>query len=204
MEKAESVPPQAKIGSTRKESAPIDSRHGHVNGTNGEAREGGDEDEAIYHLPPGLQDLIQSFEITKSRISQPLTPSVQRMLQASRDSCPEPADSDKPRRYKPQTRYTTPSYYPQEVLPIFDDPRLYETGRIDTDTLFYIFYYRQGTYQQYLAAKSLKNQSWRFHKQYQTWFQRHEEPKTITDEFEQGTYRFFDYESTWLAQPPFR
>lgn len=118
-------------------------------------------------------------------------------MAASLNTCPDPGDAEKPRHYKPQNPYNTPLYYPQEPLPIFDDPRLYETGKIDTDTLFYIFYYRQGTYQQYLAAKALKNQSWRFHKQYQTWFQRHEEPKTITEEFEQGTYRFFDYESTW-------
>jgi CCR4-NOT transcriptional regulation complex NOT5 subunit len=72
---------------------------------------------------------------------------------------------------------------------------------VDTDTLFYAFYYRQGTYQQYLSAKALKQQSWRFHKQYQTWFQRHEEPKAITEDYEQGTYRFFDYESTWYVLP---
>ena len=157
-------------------------------------------EESIFHLPPGLQDLIQSFEVTRSRASASAanpSPSVQRMLATSLTNCPEPADAEKPRHYKPQNPYNTPLYYPQEPLAIFDDPRLYETGRIDTDTLFYLFYYRQGTYQQYLAAKALKNQSWRFHKQYQTWFQRHEEPKTITEEFEQGTYRFFDYESTW-------
>ncbi|KLJ07559.1 hypothetical protein EMPG_16974 [Blastomyces silverae] len=150
-------------------------------------------------LSPSIPtNLIQSFEITKSRVSLNPSTSVQRLLTASHHTCPEPGDAEKPRHYKPQTPYNTPIYYPQEALPIFDDPRLYETGRIDTDTLFYIFYYRQATYQQYLAAKSLKNQSWRFHKQYQTWFQRHEEPKTITEEFEQGTYRFFDYESTWM------
>lgn len=159
------------------------------------------EEESIYHLPPGLQDLIHSFEVTKSRAAAQSStnppPSVQRLLTASLNTCPEPADAEKPRHYKPQNPYNTPLYYPQEPLAIFDDPRLYDTGRIDTDTLFYLFYYRQGTYQQFLAAKALKNQSWRFHKQYQTWFQRHEEPKTITEEFEQGTYRFFDYESTW-------
>jgi CCR4-NOT transcription complex subunit 3 len=166
---------------------------------NGEAGASSEEhEEAFYHLPPGLQDLIQSFETTKTRVaSAPPSASVQRLLAASLNTCPEAGDAEKPRHYKPQNPYNTPLYYPQEPLPIFDDPRLYETGRIDTDTLFYIFYYRQGTYQQFLAAKSLKNQSWRFHKQYQTWFQRHEEPKTITEEFEQGTYRFFDYESTW-------
>lgn len=51
----------------------------------------------------------------------------------------------------------------------------------------------QNTYQQYLAAKELKKQSWRYHKKYNTWFQRHEEPKVATDEYEQGTYVYFDF-----------
>lgn len=165
--------------------------------TNGKPAKEGESDEPIFHLPPGLQDLIQSFEVTKERASVNPSPATQRLLAASLTSCPEPGDAEKPRHYKPQNPYNTPLYYPQEPPSIFDDPRLYDTGRIDTDTLFYLFYYRQGSYQQYLAAKALKNQSWRFHKQYQTWFQRHEEPKNITEEFEQGTYRFFDYESTW-------
>ena len=33
-----------------------------------------------------------------------------------------------------------------------------------------------------------------------TWFQRHEEPKVTTDEFEQGTYVYFDYESGWCQR----
>ena len=156
-----------------------------------------EEDESVYHLPPGLQDLIQSFEATKSRASTTSSPSTQRLLSASRATCPEFSDAERPRHYRPQTKYNTPRYYPQEPFMMIEDPSLY--SKIDTDTLFYIFYYRQNTYQQYMAAKSLKSQSWRFHKQYQTWFQRHEEPKTITEEYEQGTYRFFDYESTWYA-----
>ncbi len=28
-----------------------------------------------------------------------------------------------------------------------------------------------------------------------TWFQRHVEPKLTTDEYEEGTYVYFDYES---------
>ena len=156
-------------------------------------------DESIYHLPSDLQDLITSFEVTKSRAAANVpSADFNRMLQASYNNCPTIADSEKPRHYRPTSKYNTPSYYPQEPSPITDDHNLYQ--RIDTDTLFFIFYYRQGTYQQYLAAKSLKNQSWRFHKQYQTWFQRHEEPKAITEEHEQGTYRFFDYESTWYVR----
>lgn len=52
----------------------------------------------------------------------------------------------------------------------------------------------------YLAARELKRQSWRFHKKYQTWFQRHEEPKAITDTYEQGTYVYFDYEGSWCQR----
>lgn len=67
--------------------------------------------------------------------------------------------------------------------------------RLPMDTLFFVFYFQQGTYQQYLAAKQLKKHSWRFHKKYMTWFQRHEEPKIATEEYEEGTYVYFDYES---------
>ncbi|KIW75022.1 hypothetical protein AYO21_11839 [Fonsecaea monophora] len=165
--------------------------------TNGDVHEDPAGVESIYHLPPGLQDLLDSFETTKSRAAQPPS-QLARLLQASQETCPEPSDSDRPQYYRPTFKYNTPAHYPQDVLPIFDDPALYENQRLETDTLFYIFYYRQNTYQQWLAARALKNQSWRFHKQYQTWFQRHEEPKQITEEYEQGTYRFFDYESTWM------
>lgn len=161
------------------------------------AREEANADESFYHLPPGLQDLMHSFEVTKARASAPQSAAVQRLLVASHSNCPEPGDAEKPRHYRPETPYATPSYYPQEPLPMLRDPRMFDHGRFDQDTLFYLFYYRQGTYEQYMAAKALKSQSWRFHKQYQTWFQRHEEPKTITEEYEQGMYRFFDYESTW-------
>lgn len=44
-----------------------------------------------------------------------------------------------------------------------------------------------------MAAKELKKQSWRYHRKYNTWFQRHEEPKVATDEYEQGTYVYFDF-----------
>ncbi|PWW72415.1 hypothetical protein C7212DRAFT_348777 [Tuber magnatum] len=186
------------------ESSPSPLPESQTNGTNGSSMPSiaspGPElsppptEESVYYLPPGLQDLMSSFENTKKRLL-PQPGSLHRSLEISMVSAPDTIDAEKPRHYKPTTKYNTPTHYPQEPLPVFDDPSLYK--RIDVDTLFYVFYYRQGTYQQYLAAKELKRQSWRFHKQYQTWFQRHEEPKTITEEFEQGTYRFFDYESTW-------
>ncbi|KAF2753413.1 hypothetical protein EJ05DRAFT_470218 [Pseudovirgaria hyperparasitica] len=165
--------------------------------TNGDAHQRTDDTESVYFLPSSLQDLLESFEATKAEVHADSKQTDERLLNAAHASFPESVDAERPRHYKPQNPYPfTPEHYPQEPLPIFDDPRLFQ--KIDTDTLFYAFYYRQGTYQQFLAAKALKAQSWRFHKQYQTWFQRHEEPKSITEDYEQGTYRFFDYESTWM------
>ncbi|KAK2680867.1 hypothetical protein RAB80_002660 [Fusarium oxysporum f. sp. vasinfectum] len=150
-----------------------------TNGTANGVKQTEEEEECIYHLPASLQDLVDTYETSRKRPYPPSAPSALRMMTASQASCPDIGQD-----------------FPREPLAIFDDPRLY--SRMDPDTLFYVFYYKQGTAQQYMAAKALKDQSWRFHKQYQTWFQRHEEPKNITEDFEQGTYRFFDYESTWM------
>ncbi|KAJ0107106.1 hypothetical protein J7T55_014634 [Diaporthe amygdali] len=173
----------------------------HTNGvTNGvKSVEPEPEEESIYHLPSSLDDLVESWEATKANPTAPATsPSAQRLLAASSKMAPDVADAEPPRNYYPESYWNTNKTWPKEPLQIMDNPQLYQPTKVDNDTLFYAFYYKQGTYQQYLAAKALKDQAWRFHKQYQTWFQRHEEPKNITEEFEQGTYRFFDYESTWM------
>lgn len=155
-----------------------------------------EDEEPHFHLPVELHDLIDSFKYKQSlKPLHPQSPQNLRMLVNSHITMPD-LDANPPLKFKPKNKTNEPlDYYPTQPLPIFDDPKLY--SRVDPDTLFYAFYYQQDTYQQYLAAKALKEQSWRFHKQYQTWFQRHEEPTYITDDYEQGTYRFFDYESTW-------
>ncbi|CAG9770403.1 unnamed protein product [Ceutorhynchus assimilis] len=105
---------------------------------------------------------------------------------------PHPSDTERIRTYLPRNPFNTPSYYIQ--IPLFnsDTPEFYQ--RLGTETLFFVFYYMEGTKAQYLAAKALKKQSWRFHTKYMMWFQRHEEPKIINEEYEQGTYIYFDYE----------
>ncbi|KAJ3021226.1 UNVERIFIED_CONTAM: general negative regulator of transcription subunit 5 [Siphonaria sp. JEL0065] len=152
-------------------------------------------------LPPALKDMITSFVSTKERSttkSRDDSLLFNHMLETSFRFIPEPLDFDRQKHYVPQTSYPTPSYYPQHPLPIFENPAAFE--KFDIDTLFFIFYHQQGTYQQYLAAQELKKQSWRFHKKYQTWFQRFEEPKAITDEYEQGTYIYFDCEGSWCQR----
>ncbi|KAI9328723.1 Not1 N-terminal domain, CCR4-Not complex component-domain-containing protein [Obelidium mucronatum] len=152
-------------------------------------------------LPPALKDMITSFVSTKERSTTKSRDDIllfNHMLETSFRFIPEPLDFDRQKHYVPQTSYPTPSYYPQHPLAVFDNPAVFE--KFDIDTLFFIFYHQQGTYQQYLAAQELKKQSWRFHKKYQTWFQRFEEPKAITDEYEQGTYVYFDYEGSWCQR----
>ncbi|KAG8185530.1 hypothetical protein JTE90_012866 [Oedothorax gibbosus] len=114
-----------------------------------------------------------------------------RILEAAQRHMPHPSDSERLRQYLPRNPVVTPSYYPNG-LNHCDTVEFFQ--RLSTETLFFVFYYMEGTKAQYLAAKALKKQSWRFHTKYMMWFQRHEEPKTITDEFEQGTYIYFDYE----------
>ncbi|XP_056901857.1 CCR4-NOT transcription complex subunit 3a isoform X2 [Takifugu flavidus] len=105
---------------------------------------------------------------------------------------PHPSDSERIRQYLMRNPCPTLPFHHQVPPHHSDSIEFYQ--RLSTETLFFIFYYLEGTKAQYLSAKALKKQSWRFHTKYMMWFQRHEEPKTITDEFEQGTYIYFDYE----------
>jgi len=133
----------------------------------------------------------------------PLTEQQERNLalfEASGRFLPLPCDQRNQRRYSPMIPYVHKDaqgrpLYPQEPSRCADDPAVFE--RYDPDTLFFIFYYQQGTYQQYLAAKELKKLAWRYHTKYLTWFQRHEEPRVTAPEFERGAYVYFDHESQW-------
>ncbi|KAJ0480620.1 putative CCR4-Not complex component, Not domain, CCR4-NOT complex subunit/5 domain superfamily [Helianthus annuus] len=118
------------------------------------------------------------------------------LLESSFYKLPQPKDSERAKTYIPRHPAVTPQSYPQVQAPIVSNPAFWErhgSANTGTDTLFFAFYYQQNTYQQYLAAKELKKQSWRYHKKFNTWFQRHEEPKVATDDYELGTYVYFDF-----------
>nr|XP_043614135.1 CCR4-NOT transcription complex subunit 3-like [Erigeron canadensis] len=121
--------------------------------------------------------------------------SIMQLLESSFYKLPQPKDSDRIKSYTPRHPALTPQSYPQAPAPIVSSPAFWERlgSDIGLDTLFFAFYYQQNMYQQYLAARELKKQAWRYHKKYNTWFQRHEEPKIATDDYEQGTYVYFDF-----------
>ncbi|XP_053673335.1 CCR4-NOT transcription complex subunit 3 [Anopheles nili] len=114
------------------------------------------------------------------------------LMEAAYYHLPTPSDSERLRPYLQRQPVQTPPHFPQQQLPHSETVEFFQ--RLSPETLFFVFYYMEGTKAQYLAAKALKKQSWRFHTKYMMWFQRHEEPKVINEEYEQGTYIYFDYE----------
>lgn len=104
---------------------------------------------------------------------------------------PHPCDAEKSRMIICKNFVNSPPYYPRDLLPSMDTEDYYM--KLDAQTLFFIFYYFEGTKAQYFAAKALKRMSWRFHTKLMMWFQRHEEPKQITDEYESGSYIYYDF-----------
>lgn len=127
------------------------------------------------------------------------TPQVLTMLRQSMLHSPENLDCDRQSFSSPRNPYHhTPPSYPSQPPSTTECNSLFE--HLPMDSLFFSFYYQPSSYQQHLAAKQLKKHSWRFHKKYMTWFQRHEEPLIASDEFEEGTYVYFDYESGWCQR----
>lgn len=52
----------------------------------------------------------------------------------------------RPKYYVPRNPYHTPPYYPQTLSSVLSSQGLF--SQLDIETLFYVFYYLPGTYQQ--------------------------------------------------------
>lgn len=116
-------------------------------------------------------------------------------LEAWRQNVPLPRDGEFKKR---QTLIKNPVVppnllppsYPKTPLPSIDSPAFFQ--RLGLDGVFFAFYYQQGTLQQYLAAKLLKAQGWRFHTKFGAWFMRSAPPVAVTEKLEAGPYIYFD------------
>ena len=119
------------------------------------------------------------------------------------------------RPYLQRNPHPSPPYHHQHPPSNFDTFDLYQ--RLSIETLFFIFYYMEvsdmlrmcrlrlvkytfklicefvmcwflGDKGTIFGSKSIEKQSWRFHTKYMMCFQRHKEPKAITDEYEMIRY----------------
>eukprot|EP00116_Pleurobrachia_bachei_P002826 sb/3463088/ len=127
----------------------------------------------------------------------PLTPEREMqlmMLEAASMNLPLPSDSNRIRSMNMLNSYHAqiPSHHYHSYDPkhSFDSYEYFKN--LVPDTLFFIFYFYEGTKAQYYAAKALKEQHWRFHKKVKMWFQRYDKPKEIVESHETGTYVYFD------------
>ena len=93
---------------------------------------------------------------------------VHKLLEGSYTSMPQPQDTEKcvawfssvppssshsiyrPKYYVPRNPIQTPSYYPQSPIPNLNTPAVF--SQLDVETLFYVFYFHPGTYQQYVIS----------------------------------------------------
>ncbi len=71
---------------------------------------------------------------------------VHKMLEGGYSSVPQPQDAEKPKYYVPRNSFQTPTYYPQVPHPLLQTPGIF--SQLDVETLFWVFYYLPGTYQQ--------------------------------------------------------
>ncbi|KAF8640034.1 hypothetical protein AX17_001276 [Amanita inopinata Kibby_2008] len=191
-------PPGVKVPQTEQGGSsvvPPQSSHAVVGGQRPPSRAQQAQQQRPTAFPGSLSDLVVSFE-TAMRMNN--LDQVHKMLESGYTSIPQPQDTEKPKYYVPRNPFQTAPYYPQTPQPLLSTAGIF--SQLDVETLFYVFYYLPGTYQQYLAARELKRQSWRFHVKYLTWFQRHSEPQAITEEYEQGVYVYFDWEGSWCQR----
>ncbi|CAD7971749.1 unnamed protein product [Amoebophrya sp. A25] len=126
------------------------------------------------------------------------------MLEASFRNAPRESDQVPVLKYRPRNPYihspnNVPIYPTQTAQPWKTAFQNFET-KYDLDTLFFVFYYQQGSYMQFLAARELNRMAWRFHRQYLTWFQRQENPRLCTAEYERGSYVYFDHDTAWCQR----
>ena len=142
-----------------------------------------------------------------------------KMVEAAFQRVPTLGDSERLRHFLPRQPCAGPGYFPSAPLEGFTSAEFYK--RLNLDSLFFIFYFMEGTKAQLLAAQALKDLAWRFHTRELTWFQRAEQPKEVTENYEmvcvykayslhlnnsfflfgvyQGTYLFFDTQR-WQAR----
>lgn len=91
---------------------------------------------------------------------------VQKLLEGGYNSVPQPHDTEKygfssllvceviltsrpthrPKYYVPRNPFQTPEYYPQAPNPVLSTAGIF--SQLDVETLFYVFYFLPGTYQQ--------------------------------------------------------
>jgi CCR4-NOT transcription complex subunit 3 len=91
-----------------------------------------------------------------------------------------------------RSRYPTctPLSYPTDIHPSLKHETTF--SKVQLETLFFAFFFHQGSRQQLFAANRLKLQGWRYHMKLSTWFARTQIPEVVNESFEEGVMAYWD------------
>lgn len=102
-------------------------------------------------------------------------------------------------QYTPRMVWHNPRHdFPSSPLNKFTNISLFD--KLSLDTLFFIFYFQQGTFQQFMSIQELKKKKWLFHKKCFAWFYKRSDSKLITEDAEIADYIYFDFEKDWCQK----
>lgn len=102
-------------------------------------------------------------------------------------------------QYTPRMVWHNPrSDFPSSPLKKFTNPSFFD--KLALDTLLFIFYFQQGTFQQFLSIQELKRKNWQFHKKCFAWFYKRSDSKITTENAEVADYIYFDFEKDWCQK----
>ncbi|OII74150.1 uncharacterized protein cubi_02952 [Cryptosporidium ubiquitum] len=88
--------------------------------------------------------------------------------------------------------------FPSSPLNKLTNPSFFD--KLALDTLLFIFYFQQGTFQQFLSIQELKKKKWQFHKKCFAWFYKRSDSKVTTEDAEIADYIYFDFEKDWCQK----
>ena len=132
--------------------------------------------------PFGTGDLIMPEQKEPCNVMPDLEPpvftkfkSVQGLLSASFKNMPVPQDQEVVDPKHPvSVLHHDSEVHDYPTVPLYN--RKDNFSRFDLETLFFAFYYQQGTHQQHMAAVELKKKNWKFNKKFVTWFKKADGP----------------------------
>ncbi|SCU82268.1 LADA_0C04126g1_1 [Lachancea dasiensis] len=170
---------------------------------------------------PGLNYWLE----TKRTLIQPhdtMPSEMASQLESSLLNCPDSLDADTPSLHQDVLSMPHPTsiFFPNETIRLVsNDPidisrnhpkhnDIYSgtslariMSKFDLDTLFFIFYHYQGSYEQFLSARELTIRGWQFNKVNRCWFYKEvEKLPPGMEQSEEISWRYFDYQKSWLAR----
>lgn len=115
------------------------------------------------------------------------------MLASSVLNCIHPEDSI---IYNPKNIFLLPTKYP--VYPLNLKAEFVEN--FNDDTLFFIFFIQQDLVMKRIVFLQLQKKGWMFNTKFNTFFQLQGPPKSTTNEYIEGKFKYFDYELDWMIR----